>query len=212
ERVPGGFAGVYPVLKAFEEAGRCRRGYFVEGLGGAQFAHPGAVDRLRALGPADGAVAVLAATDPANPYGAALPWPERGALDAGRGARRARRSCWSPDGSCSTSGAAAARCSPTATTSGWSSRPRRRWRWSPGKGGSAGSRSSAPTARRCSTRRSRARSRRRDSTPPRGACASVPEGDTVFLAATRLHAALAGQTLTRTDFRVPRLATVDLAG
>src|SRR5262249_26014616 len=41
ERVPGGFAGVYPVLKAFEEAGRCRRGYFVEGLGGAQFAHPG---------------------------------------------------------------------------------------------------------------------------------------------------------------------------
>jgi ATP-dependent Lhr-like helicase len=83
ERVPGGFAGVYPVLKAFEEAGRCRRGYFVEGLGGAQFAHPGAVDRLRGLGPEDGAVHVLAATDPANPYGAALPWPERGALDAG---------------------------------------------------------------------------------------------------------------------------------
>jgi ATP-dependent helicase Lhr and Lhr-like helicase len=83
ERVPGGFAGVYPVLKAFEEAGRCRRGYFVEGLGGAQFAHPGAVDRLRGLGPAGGAVHVLAATDPANPYGAALPWPERGALDAG---------------------------------------------------------------------------------------------------------------------------------
>src|SRR4029077_19964557 len=83
ERVPGGFAGVYPVLKAFEEAGRCRRGYFVEGLGGAQFAHAGAVDRLRGLGPADGAVLVLAATDPANPYGAALPWPERGAVDAG---------------------------------------------------------------------------------------------------------------------------------
>src|SRR4029077_1805803 len=69
ERVRGGFAGVYPVLKAFEEAGRCRRGYFVEGLGGAQFAHPGAVDRLRGLGPADGAVHLLAATDPANPYG-----------------------------------------------------------------------------------------------------------------------------------------------
>ncbi len=83
ERVPGGFAGVYPVLKAFEEAGRCRRGYFVEGLGGAQFAHPGAVDRLRALGAADGRVDVVAATDPANPYGAALPWPDRGALDAG---------------------------------------------------------------------------------------------------------------------------------
>jgi ATP-dependent helicase Lhr and Lhr-like helicase len=83
ERVPGGFAGVYPVLKAFEEAGRCRRGYFVEGLGGAQFAHPGAVDRLRGLGPAEGEVHVVAATDPANPYGAALPWPERGTLDAG---------------------------------------------------------------------------------------------------------------------------------
>jgi ATP-dependent helicase Lhr and Lhr-like helicase len=83
ERVPGGFAGVYPVLKAFEEAGRCRRGYFVEGLGGAQFAHPGAVDRLRGLGPADGTVRVLAATDPANPYGAALAWPERGVPDGG---------------------------------------------------------------------------------------------------------------------------------
>ena len=83
ERVPGGFAGVYPVLKTFEEAGRCRRGYFVEGLGGAQFAHPGAVDRLRSLGHADGLVHVVAATDAANPYGAALPWPERGTLDAG---------------------------------------------------------------------------------------------------------------------------------
>ncbi len=49
ERIPGGFAGVYPVLKAMEDAGRCRRGYFVDGLGGAQFAVPGAVDRLRAL-------------------------------------------------------------------------------------------------------------------------------------------------------------------
>ena len=83
ERVPGGFAGVYPVLKAFEEVGRCRRGYFVEGLGGAQFAQPGAVDRLRGLGDPDGSAQVLAATDPANPYGAALPWPDRGAIDAG---------------------------------------------------------------------------------------------------------------------------------
>ena len=48
ERVEGGFAGVYPVLRAMEEAGQCRRGYFVEGLGGAQFALPGAVDRMRA--------------------------------------------------------------------------------------------------------------------------------------------------------------------
>jgi len=65
-----------------EDRGRVRRGYFVEGLGGAQFALPAAVDRLRAERPApgddedaSGRVVVLAATDPANPYGAALPWP-----------------------------------------------------------------------------------------------------------------------------------------
>ncbi|MFE3449220.1 ATP-dependent helicase [Nonomuraea sp. NPDC059194] len=134
ERLPGGFAAVYQVLRAFEESGRCRRGYFVEGLGGAQFALPGAVDRMRALSPdatgssgsagfgtgsggsgpgSGGFVAglggpgpgrsdagsdgpepggsrsgsggfgagagqravVLAAADPASPYGAALPWP-----------------------------------------------------------------------------------------------------------------------------------------
>ncbi len=85
ERVPGGFAAVYRVLAAFEETGRCRRGYFVEGLGAAQFGTPGAVDRLRTFsadtsqprpGRPEKALAVaLAATDPANPYGAALPWP-----------------------------------------------------------------------------------------------------------------------------------------
>jgi len=82
EGVPGGFAGVYPVLRAMEDAGRIRRGYFVAGLGGAQFALPGAVDRLRAFreGAAEGqpAALVLAATDPANPYGASLPWPVKG--------------------------------------------------------------------------------------------------------------------------------------
>jgi ATP-dependent Lhr-like helicase len=79
ERIPGGFAGVYPVLKAMEDAGRCRRGYFVDGLGGAQFAVSGAVDRLRALTdpPSSPHTQVLAAADPANPYGAALAWPER---------------------------------------------------------------------------------------------------------------------------------------
>ena len=112
ERVPGGFAAIYPVLRAMEDAGQCRRGYFVEGLGAAQFALPGAVDRMRALaveagesatpadqwarpghpaagppgpgffrnenpsGPAP-SVTVLAAGDPASPFGAALPWPER---------------------------------------------------------------------------------------------------------------------------------------
>jgi ATP-dependent helicase Lhr and Lhr-like helicase len=80
ERIPGGFAAVYPVLRAMEEAGQCRRGYFVEGLGAAQFALPGAVDRMRALAGQEGAplgIALLAAADPAQPYGAALPWPER---------------------------------------------------------------------------------------------------------------------------------------
>ncbi len=76
EGIAGGFASVYPVLKAMEEAGRARRGYFVEGLGAAQFALPGAVDRLRASrDPEERVVHVLAASDPAQPYGAALPWP-----------------------------------------------------------------------------------------------------------------------------------------
>jgi len=93
ERVPGGFAAVYPVLKAMEESGRCRRGYFVDGLGGAQFALAGAVDRMRLLVGDDGesATQVLAATDPANPYGAALPWPERDEHAAGRRVGRAGR-------------------------------------------------------------------------------------------------------------------------
>ena len=82
ERITGGFAAVYPVLRAMEEAGQARRGYFVEGLGGAQFALPGAVDRMRALSDLKGTktparAVVLAAADPAQPYGAALPWPER---------------------------------------------------------------------------------------------------------------------------------------
>jgi ATP-dependent Lhr-like helicase len=91
EGVPGGFAGLYGVLKALEEAGRIRRGYFVAGLGAAQFALPGAVERLRAQRePAEGddaapVVTVLAAADPAQPYGAALPWPE----SEGRPARAA---------------------------------------------------------------------------------------------------------------------------
>ena len=71
----GGFTGLYPVLRAMEEAGRIRRGYFVDGLGGSQFALPGAVDRLRAAREPDRSIVALAVTDPANPYGAALPWP-----------------------------------------------------------------------------------------------------------------------------------------
>ncbi|MFF1904176.1 ATP-dependent helicase [Kitasatospora sp. NPDC058218] len=112
ERVPGGFAGVYRVLAAMEERGRARRGYFVEGLGGAQFAMDGAADRLRSVngrleraraaewpaGPAaePPQVLVLAAADPANAYGAALPWPDppatpgAGEPEAGKETKEAR--------------------------------------------------------------------------------------------------------------------------
>jgi ATP-dependent Lhr-like helicase len=78
EGIVGGYAAVYPVLRALEESGKVRRGYFVAGLGAAQFALPGAVDRLRAhrSPDADAEPRVLAATDPAQPYGAALAWPE----------------------------------------------------------------------------------------------------------------------------------------
>ncbi len=85
EGLAGGFAWLYPVLAAMEDAGRVRRGYFVEGLGGAQFAAPGALDRLRASADA-GAPVVLAAADPANPYGAALAWPGEAEGRAGRSA------------------------------------------------------------------------------------------------------------------------------
>ncbi|HEY6874852.1 MAG TPA: DEAD/DEAH box helicase [Candidatus Dormibacteraeota bacterium] len=73
---PGGFASLYPVLRAMEESGRIRRGYFVDGLGGSQFALPGAVDRLRSLRERGGNIVALAATDPANAYGSVLAWPD----------------------------------------------------------------------------------------------------------------------------------------
>jgi ATP-dependent Lhr-like helicase len=76
EGVPGGFSTLYPELANLELLGTARRGYFVEGLGGAQFALAGAVERLRSLPETGGEFQVLAATDPANPYGAALPWPK----------------------------------------------------------------------------------------------------------------------------------------
>jgi ATP-dependent Lhr-like helicase len=87
EGVQGGFSAAYRVLAAFEETGQARRGYVVEGLGAAQFAMEGAVDRLRAVstarergeggaGSGGGRAVMLAAADPANAYGAALPWPE----------------------------------------------------------------------------------------------------------------------------------------
>jgi ATP-dependent Lhr-like helicase len=79
EGIPGGFSSLYDSLSSLETLGVCRRGYFVEGLGGAQFALPGAVERLRtqANRAEETPPVVLAATDPAQPYGAALPWPKR---------------------------------------------------------------------------------------------------------------------------------------
>jgi ATP-dependent Lhr-like helicase len=85
EGITGGYGAVYGELRALETVGVCRRGYFVEGLGGAQFALPGAVERLRELratGSAD--PIVLAAADPAQPYGAALLWPKRAGARAAR--------------------------------------------------------------------------------------------------------------------------------
>jgi ATP-dependent Lhr-like helicase len=73
EGIPGGFSGLAPVFAAMEDAGKVRRGYFIEGRGGTQFGLPGAIDRLREPRPAG--TVVLASTDPANPYGASLPWP-----------------------------------------------------------------------------------------------------------------------------------------
>lgn len=103
EGTTAGFAGVYPVLKSMEEQGKIRRGYFVAGLGAAQFARAGAVDQLRDLretidqgSKAVPVVALLAATDPSQPYGAVLPWPE----SAGRPSRSAGARVVLVDGAC----------------------------------------------------------------------------------------------------------------
>ncbi len=87
EGIPGGYSAVYGELRTLETLGSCRRGYFVESLGGAQFALGGAVERLRELRPRDGddpEPLVLAAADPAQPYGAVLPWPKRAGARAAR--------------------------------------------------------------------------------------------------------------------------------
>ncbi|WP_314325643.1 DEAD/DEAH box helicase [Paenarthrobacter ilicis] len=96
ENIIGGFGLMYKVLARLEEAGRCRRGYFIEHLGAAQFAVPATVDRLRSftedarISKAEPYALALAATDPANPYGAALPWPAL-SVDAGSGHRPGRK-------------------------------------------------------------------------------------------------------------------------
>lgn len=96
ENILGGFGLMYKVLARLEEAGRCRRGYFIEHLGAAQFAVPATVDRLRSyaedtqLHKPEPVALALAATDPANPYGAALPWPALN-VEAGTGHRPGRK-------------------------------------------------------------------------------------------------------------------------
>ena len=89
EGITGGFSAVYDVLKALEDAGRIRRGYFVGGVGATQFALPAALDLLRSLReePDQAEVVALAATDPANPYGTILPWPQTGESDSRRTTR-----------------------------------------------------------------------------------------------------------------------------
>ena len=126
ESIPGGFSAVYDVLRALDESGRVRRGYFVGGVAATQFALPPALDLLRSLRqpPEEPEAVILAAADPANPYGTLLKWPARDAdgaatpaRDAGadgrRGAARrgpsARASSWSTAPASPTSRAAAAR-------------------------------------------------------------------------------------------------------
>jgi ATP-dependent Lhr-like helicase len=96
EQTPGGFAAVYRVLRELEQTGSVLRGYYVESLGAAQFAAPSTIDRLRGHlrdddSPTSAAAVVLAATDPANPFGAALPWPDRLGDDTATGHRPARK-------------------------------------------------------------------------------------------------------------------------
>ena len=113
EGIPGGYGAVYGELKALETLGLCRRGYFVEGLGGAQFALGGAVERLRELRPQEGEEPeplVLAAADPAQPYGAALPWPKRAGAPRRPGRGSARRPTRRRAGAVRRSAAAARSC------------------------------------------------------------------------------------------------------
>jgi ATP-dependent Lhr-like helicase len=90
ESIPGGFGPLYKVLSALEEAGRVRRGYFIEGLSGAQFARPGTIDRIRDAQPGEEIIGDmppidrLPAVDPANPWGSVLPWPETGGAQGSR--------------------------------------------------------------------------------------------------------------------------------
>jgi ATP-dependent Lhr-like helicase len=96
EQTPGGFAAIYRVLRELEQTGSVLRGYYIETLGAAQFGAPATVDRMRSHvsdddRPSASPALTLAATDPANPYGAALPWPDRPADEEGTRHRPARK-------------------------------------------------------------------------------------------------------------------------
>ena len=145
ERVAGGFGALYPVLRALEDGGQCRRGYFVEGPGrGAVRAARGRRPDARAwprppaspasladpwdtgARPAGPKITVLSAADPASAFGAALPWPDRPAralAATGRAARPERSSCWPTATWFCTSSAAARRCCPGPASRPCSSRP-----------------------------------------------------------------------------------------
>ena len=221
------------MLKAAEESGRARRGYFVEGLGAAQFALPGAVDRLRAEArPVDVRARRRRAAHSCSPP-PTRPTPTARRCRGPQAARRPSRRQ-----------AAAHQAGPQGRRAGRAGRRRvralRRARRAhaavlhrrPG-GAAAGRRRARP--RRARRRAGQAAGRARRRRPGRGvgarrrararpasarrraACgcgaeAAVPEGDTVWLTAHRLHRALAGRALTRFDFRVPALATADLRG
>ena len=168
EGIPGGFSSLYDSLAALETIGVARRGYFIEGLGGAQFALPGAVERLRSQRDDDEAPPlVLAATDPAQPYGAVLKWPKtenRSPAADGRRLRRARRRRAGALRRARRQGPAVPRRRRTTRASRRASR-RSSTRCSAAASG--GSRSSASTASRWSARRTRPRCSSSASAPGR---------------------------------------------
>ena len=126
EQLPGGFSALYPVLRRLEETGRIRRGYFVAGLGAAQFAQPGAVDLLRDMrdGRDEIVTVTLSATDPANPYGVLIPWPLRLGDDARGPPHLAQGRPREPPARASSSSMAAPRRGSAAAIGSWSSRCR----------------------------------------------------------------------------------------
>jgi ATP-dependent Lhr-like helicase len=106
ENITGGFSAVYPILRALEDAGQIRRGYFIEGLGAAQFAAPGADERLRNLAQQTASsntpqltTLILSAVDPANSFGSVIPWPEPARSDSARPQRSAGAQVFIHDGS-----------------------------------------------------------------------------------------------------------------